>query len=51
MTKSALKAYIERDIEKIKAEKRKIKPHPNNETLRAYLATRLATLKEIHNLL
>jgi len=51
MTKKSVIAFLEKDIAKIKVERRKIKPHPNNESLRDYLVTRQNTLMEIHTML
>jgi len=51
MTKTALKAYIQKDLKKLERERKSIKPSRQNEVLRNYIATRLATLKEISTLL
>ncbi len=51
MTKKTVIDYIVRDIEKIKRERKKLKPLPSNEGLRSYLTTRQNTLMEIHTLL
>jgi len=58
MTKTALKAYIQKDLKKLRAERIKITPKKEtnsssckNETLRNYLATRENTLKEILSLI